>query len=171
MCSQLNEKLYIFRPLIKASRLETACFCRNFSLPIWSDISNYNYSTYRNRIRYELIPYLCQFFGIQTIDNLSSFLSITHLENEYIKQNTLKLYLITRHNKYIALNYMIIKKQHNTIQIRILYIFFYHNFNIVLNKEIMYKILYYFNNNTNYIEIIKYHKIKVNLHFNWLYIN
>nr|YP_009244313.1 tRNA(Ile)-lysidine synthase [Gelidium vagum]AMK96555.1 tRNA(Ile)-lysidine synthase [Gelidium vagum] len=169
--NQLTQELFIFRPLIKVSRLETSWFCRNFSLPTWSDISNYNYNTYRNRIRYELIPYLNQYFGNQTINNLSSFLSIASIENEYIKQNVLKLYLNARHHKYIALNYKLIKKQHNTIQIRALYIFFYHNFNKILHKEIIYKILYYFNKNKNYIRIVQWDKLKINLYFGWLYIN
>nr|YP_009546575.1 tRNA(Ile)-lysidine synthase [Gelidium kathyanniae]AYO27923.1 tRNA(Ile)-lysidine synthase [Gelidium kathyanniae] len=169
--NQLTQGLFIFRPLVRASRLETACFCRNFSLPIWSDSSNYNYNTYRNRIRYEIIPYLNQYFGTQIINNLLSFLSIANIENEYIKQNALKLYLIARHHKYVALNYKLIKKQHNTIQIRTLYIFFYHNFNKILSKEIMHTILYHFNNHSNYIRIINWHELKINLYFSWLYIN
>ena len=168
---KITEKISILRPLLMLSREETYYFCRIYSLPIWSDASNYNYQTYRNRIRYELIPYINKYFGKQTIKHINSFLSSAHNENEYIKQNALKLYLIARHQKYVALNYQIIAKQHSSIQKRTIYIFFYHNFNKILDKIILHQLMYQLNIKITIKRNFSWNKVKINLQYNWIYIN
>ena len=168
---KITENISILRPLLIISRKETYYFCRLFSLPIWSDISNYNYKTYRNRIRHELIPYLNKYFGKHTLKHIHSFISTAHNENEYIKQNALKLYLIARHKKYIALNSQIITKQHSSIKTRTIYIFFYHNFNKILDKNILYKLIYYLNKGIINKKTFFWHNIKIHLQYGWIYIN
>ena len=84
--------IHFLRPLIQINRHYIYFICKKLCLPIWSDSSNLNLNIYRNRIRYELIPYLKNFFNIQIEKNIEKFLNICYEDNEYIKQNVLKLY-------------------------------------------------------------------------------
>ena len=146
--SEYRKNVYniiLFRPLIYNSRNEIYWLCKKLYLPIWSDQTNYYYNIQRNRLRYELLPYLKNYFSINIEKHLTSFLNIANTDNEYLKQNTIKLYLLTHHNKKIAINYQIIHKQHIAIQKRILQLFSFHHFNQMFNKNIIEKIILYLN--------------------------
>nr|WCH58109.1 lysidine synthase [Cystoclonium purpureum f. stellatum] len=121
---KLHKNLYMQRPLLDFTRYEINWFCRKFKLPIWSDITNYEYKIPRNRLRNELIPYINRYFTTNIEAKINNFLNISNLENEYIKQNAIKLYLQSRHEINIALNYKLIHKQHIALQKRTLQIFF-----------------------------------------------
>nr|YP_010903420.1 lysidine synthase [Hypnea cryptica]WCH55873.1 lysidine synthase [Hypnea cryptica] len=122
---KFNETIQIYRPLLEFKRKEIKWFCRKLYLPIWSDITNYNYTINRNRLRYELIPYIHKYFNNDIDKKINYFLTNSKLENEYINQNAIKLYLNSRHNINVALNYHLIHKQHIALQIRTLQIFFF----------------------------------------------
>nr|YP_010904018.1 lysidine synthase [Caulacanthus ustulatus]WCH57269.1 lysidine synthase [Caulacanthus ustulatus] len=122
---KLKNKIYIYRPLLKFDRQEIYWFCRKFYLSIWSDITNYEYKITRNRLRHELIPYIYRYFTQNAESKICQFINISNLDNEYIKQNAIKLYLISRHTTNIALNYKFICQQHQALQIKTLQIFFF----------------------------------------------
>nr|QCI07145.1 tRNA Ile-lysidine synthetase [Hypnea pannosa] len=129
---KFNDTIYIYRPIIELKRKEIKWLCRKLHLPIWSDITNYNYTINRNRLRHELIPYIHKYFNNNIDIKINDFLINSRLENEYITQNAIKLYLYSRHKFNIALNYNLIYKQHIALQMRTLQIFFF----IIQNKTL-----------------------------------
>uniref|UniRef100_UPI00300395C9 tRNAIle-lysidine synthetase n=1 Tax=Anunuuluaehu liula TaxID=3049639 RepID=UPI00300395C9 len=166
----LNQHIKIIRPLINFTRLDINWFCRKFMLPVWSDNSNYEYNINRNRLRNELLPYLNQYFFFNIEKQIHYFLTISDIENEYIKQNTIKLYLMSRHKTTLALNCLLLNKQHIALQARTLQIFVYHNFNKTFNRNILKKLILQVNTtNINY-SIIKWENLYLKKYDNWLYI-
>nr|YP_009296249.1 tRNA(Ile)-lysidine synthase [Sebdenia flabellata]AOM65184.1 tRNA(Ile)-lysidine synthase [Sebdenia flabellata] len=168
---QIHNNIQIIRPLIYIKRTDINWFCRKFFLPIWSDITNSYYNINRNRLRHELIPYLNQYFISSIEKHINKFIDESNINNDYIKQNAIKLYIISRHQTNIALNYLTIKPQHPAIQIRILQIFFYHNFNKALNRQISYQLLHLINKKNNNRKQIEWYNLIINIYNNWIYIN
>nr|YP_063699.1 conserved hypothetical plastid protein [Gracilaria tenuistipitata var. liui]Q6B8L1.1 RecName: Full=tRNA(Ile)-lysidine synthase, chloroplastic; AltName: Full=tRNA(Ile)-2-lysyl-cytidine synthase; AltName: Full=tRNA(Ile)-lysidine synthetase [Gracilaria tenuistipitata var. liui]AAT79774.1 conserved hypothetical plastid protein [Gracilaria tenuistipitata var. liui] len=164
---KITDQIQVIRPLIHINTGDVLWFCRKFNLPIWSDKTNFYYTNFRNRIRYELLPYLKEYFHPKIESNIINFLSLSSIENEYIKQNSIKLYLASRHSHYIAINYKIIKNQHLALQKRVLNIFFYHNFNKYVNSHIL-----------NQLIKMKYQRkltivwetLRIKIYKNWIYI-
>nr|YP_009346925.1 tRNA(Ile)-lysidine synthase [Gracilaria firma]APR74460.1 tRNA(Ile)-lysidine synthase [Gracilaria firma] len=167
---QINNYIKIIRPLIDIETGDISWFCHKFNLPIWSDKTNYYYSNYRNRIRYELFPYLKQYFSPNIEYNIINFLKLTSIENEYIKQNAIKLYIASRHSYYLAINYRTIKNQHLTLQRRVLNIFFYYNFNKCLNIDMINQIIQYLNSENKIKVNIIWKRLNISIHNNWIYI-
>nr|YP_009511606.1 tRNAIle-lysidine synthetase [Melanthalia intermedia]AXI97483.1 tRNAIle-lysidine synthetase [Melanthalia intermedia] len=169
---KLANHLTLLRPLIKFKRSDISWFYRRFCLPIWSDETNFKYKNSRNRIRNELLPYLSQYFGLQTDNNISHFLNSAFLDSEYIKQNSIKLYIISRHKNYIAINFWIIKSQHKALQTRVLQIFFYHHFNSPLSRKILNQIIKYVQtqNSRKKKKVILWRNLTINIEKNWLYV-
>nr|YP_009297025.1 tRNA(Ile)-lysidine synthase [Ceramium japonicum]AOM66368.1 tRNA(Ile)-lysidine synthase [Ceramium japonicum] len=165
--------IILFRPLLNTSRNEIQWLCRHFYLPIWSDQTNYYYNITRNRIRNELLPYLKNYFTNSVEKQFNSFLKISDIDNEYLKQNTIKFYLLIRHYKLIAINYKAMKRQHSAIQHRILQLFSFHHFNKLFNKELVEKIILRLKyvNEYQYLEIKWNIKKTICIHKQWLYIN
>lgn len=58
---ELAPSLQLVRPLLEATRAETAQFCHQSHLKIWEDSTNQDWHHARNRIRQELLPYLRHF--------------------------------------------------------------------------------------------------------------
>lgn len=168
---KLNKNVELFRPLIQIKRVDIYWFCRKFCLPVWSDITNFNYKINRNRLRNELIPYLNHYFISSIENNIYSFIQKSKIDNEYIKQNTIKLYLFSRHQKNIALNFKLIKKQHLSLQQRTLQIFFYHNFNKLLNRHRLCQIINLIKKNQIYDNKITWEHLTININNYWIYIN
>nr|QCI04001.1 tRNA Ile-lysidine synthetase [Antithamnionella ternifolia] len=164
----INNKIKIIRPLLNLNRYDIQWFCRHFCLPIWSDSTNIEYTIKRNRIRHELIPYLKNYFFAKIESNINQFLNISLIENEYIKQNTIKIYLYIRHQYKIAINYKIIKSQHIAIQKRIIQLFYFHHFNLFLTKTIIKKIIFFINN-TSCNHKILYNNKTICLNETWIY--
>ncbi len=161
-------KIHLLKPLINIERHNIYFLSRKLFLPIWSDLTNYNLSINRNRIRHELMPYLKNYINFNTENNISKFLQICENENEYLKQNVIKIYLNVRHNKYIAINYKIIMYQHHALIRRILQLFILHHFNLLLNHNSINKLTQVLNNNINFI--IYLNKFKIYKNNTWLYI-
>lgn len=138
---KVNSTLSIVRPLINFSRSEITWFCRLFYLPTWSDITNYNFHIKRNRIRHEVFPYLKNYFNPQVKKNVTNFIQLCCIENEYIKENTLKLYIKSRHKSIISLNIKKICKQHLVLQKRVIRLFFYYHFQKQISIHFVKKII------------------------------
>lgn len=146
---KLNKKISLIRPLINFSRSEITWFCRLFYLPIWSDITNYNFYIKRNRLRYETLPYLRNYFNPQTQKNITNFINFCCTDNEYIQENTLKLYLRSINKYIISLNLKKICKQHTVLQKRVIKLFFYYHFQKQIDKYHIKKILHMYDMRKN----------------------
>nr|YP_009510790.1 tRNAIle-lysidine synthetase [Gracilaria gracilis]AXI96463.1 tRNAIle-lysidine synthetase [Gracilaria gracilis] len=167
---QIKNYIQIVRPLITMNTGDILWFCHKFNLPIWSDKTNFYYSNSRNRIRYELLPYLRAYFSPVTENNMINFLNLSSIENEYIKQNAIKLYINSRHSYYIAVNYKVIQYQHLALKRRVLHLFFYYNFNKHLNHKILHQLIGYMHiKHQRKISVI-WENLKINLYKNWIYI-
>nr|YP_009732186.1 hypothetical protein [Gracilaria spinulosa]QHS70685.1 hypothetical protein [Gracilaria spinulosa] len=167
---RIKHYIQIIRPLIKMNTGDILWFCHKFNLPIWSDKTNFYYSSHRNRVRYELLPYLKAYFCPKIEYNIMNFLNLSSIENEYIKQNAVKLYITSRHAYYIAINYKIIKDQHLALKRRIFYLFFYYNFNKHLNNNIINQLIEYINIKQQKRIRIIWEQLKINIYKNWIYI-
>jgi len=164
---KINNKISILRPLLNFKKSEIAWFCRIFHLPIWSDITNYNFYIKRNRLRYEIMPYLSNYFNPKIENTLTDFIKFCQNDNEYIQENTIKLYIKSKHKKFISLNFRIINKQHSVLRKRVLRLYFYYNFHQQIDKEIIIKIL-----ELNYIQksqILKIYNLGLEFYNGWLY--
>nr|YP_009314059.1 tRNA Ile-lysidine synthetase [Izziella formosana]SCW22313.1 tRNA Ile-lysidine synthetase [Izziella formosana] len=138
---KIDTNITLVRPLLNFTRAEINWFCKYYRLPVWFDYSNIHYENTRNRIRYELIPYLQQYYQIDIEKNIDVFLGKTYHDTEYLRQTTVKVYLLIKHPKYIALNHQILQKQHPCIQIRVLHLFIVHNTMIRCNYHLLKQIL------------------------------
>lgn len=141
ICKKLKSKLSILRPLIHFSKAEIAWLCRLFYLPTWSDETNNNFNLKRNRIRYELVPYMRNFFNPKIQVSLAHFSQLGQEDNEYIKENTLKLYIKSRHYQFLCINLGSVKKQHLVLQKRVVRLYFYYHFNKTISEEAVKRIL------------------------------
>nr|YP_009396754.1 tRNA Ile-lysidine synthetase [Ophidocladus simpliciusculus]ARW65940.1 tRNA Ile-lysidine synthetase [Ophidocladus simpliciusculus] len=165
---KFNKNIYFFRPLIGTTREHILWSCKKFCLPIWSDTTNYIYKIPRNRIRLELIPYIKKYFHITFEKNIIYLLANYSNDNEYIKQNTIRIYLTIINKKYISINRKEIKKHNLAIQFRIIQLFCFHNFLIYLDYKKLIKVIKSINKNL-------YTKIQQNIFIfhiykNWIYV-
>ena len=165
---KLNKKISIVRPLISFSRSEITWFCRLFYLPIWSDITNYNFYIQRNRLRHEILPYLQNYFNPQIQKNITNFINFCCRDNEYIQENTLKLYLKSINKNIIGLNLKKICNQHTVLQKRVIRLFFYYHFQKQIDKNYIKKILHIFNMQKN--TVIYFEKLSIYYVNNSIYI-
>lgn len=133
--SQLNNEVYLVRPLLNFYRSETAWFCRKYFLPVWIDQSNYNYYLSRNRLRQELIPYIKAYFQPQIEEKCCLLSSLITLDVDFLEQEALRIYSLIQHEELLAINYLIIKLLHPSIQSRILKLFFISNLDLNLNSK------------------------------------
>nr|YP_010198933.1 tRNAIle-lysidine synthetase [Hydropuntia urvillei]UAD88382.1 tRNAIle-lysidine synthetase [Hydropuntia urvillei] len=167
---KVTNYINIIRPLTKINKEDIIWFCHKFNLPIWNDKTNFYYKSYRNRIRNELLPYLKEYFNPKIEKSIINFLNLSAIENEYIKQNAIKLYLASRHSYYIAINLKTIKNQHLALQKRVINIFFYYNFNKYLKNKILYELIKYINIPYKRKKIIMLENFLINIEKDWIYI-
>nr|YP_010170911.1 tRNAIle-lysidine synthetase [Chondria tumulosa]QSD57052.1 tRNAIle-lysidine synthetase [Chondria tumulosa] len=168
---KLNQNISLLRPLLKVNRENIYWTCKKYYLPIWSDTTNYTYHIYRNRIRYELIPYLKKYFHQNIENNIYQVLTTHYNQNEYIKQNTIKLYLTSKHKKYIALNYSKLNNQNFILQFKTIQLFCIKNTNCNLQYHQILKIIINNKQNIqqNYLRVkLKYCIFHINK--NWIYL-
>lgn len=123
----LKTKIQLVRPMLNIQRWEIEWFCRYFALPIWHDFSNLECIKERNRIRQELIPYIQYHFSYNIECQISKFMEYAYIDCEYMRQNTLKLYLKIKHPYFIAVNTSKLRCQHQALQRRVLQLFLLHN--------------------------------------------
>ena len=166
---KFNHQISIFRPLINFTRSEITWFCRLFYLPVWSDTTNYNLYMKRNKLRNELFPYLQNTFNPNIQETLTNFIQICEHENEYIKENTIKLYLKNKHQKFICLNLKQLSKQHYVLQKRVVRLYFHYHFHKNINKKTLKYILNLIN--TNNAKIFFLNGIIIQYYQDWLYTN
>nr|YP_010196921.1 tRNAIle-lysidine synthetase [Crassiphycus corneus]UAD84725.1 tRNAIle-lysidine synthetase [Crassiphycus corneus] len=167
---RIKNNIQIIRPLIHISIGDILWFCHKFNLPVWSDKTNYYYSNSRNRIRYELLPYLKEYFSPKIECNIINLLKLSSIENEYMKQNAIKLYIHSRHSYYLAIRYKTIKNQHLALQRRVLNIFFYYNFNKCLDNNIINQLIESIHAQNQEKIIIIWEDLTINVYKNWMYV-
>ena len=163
-------KTTILRPLTTFSRSETLWLSRKFSLPIWSDFTNYKYNTRRNRLREELFPYLQQYFQPRIHNVIQAIANRAQTDSEYLQKATIKLYLSIKHPKFIAINYSVLLQQPKTLQYRIFKLFFKHNFNLQITHKSISDIIKTVQETDIHFIHIAHSKLKLCLAYNWLLI-
>ncbi len=166
---KIKDQLSIIRPLINFTKAEITWISRLFYLPVWSDETNYNLNLKRSRIRYELLPYLQNFFNPNIQQVFTNFIHLCYEDNEYIKENTIKLYMKTRHKIYAGLNLQELDKQHKTLQKRVLKLYFYYHFYKQINTKTAYWILSL--NNKHKQQVFHFDGLNLQNWHGWLYIN
>jgi tRNA(Ile)-lysidine synthase len=164
----IQDKVKLIRPMLNIQRWEIEWFCRYFSLPIWHDVSNLECITDRNRIRQELVPYLKFHFPYNIENQIGKFIEYTYHDCEYIRQNTLKLYLQIKHPCWLALNNYRLINQHRSLQRRVLQLFLLHNTNISLPYILLNRLLRSTNSQSGIR--IKYNHLIVCNNNKWIYI-
>nr|WGH12744.1 tRNA Ile-lysidine synthetase [Echinothamnion sp.] len=170
--NKIFQKIFILRPLLKLDRTTIYWSCKKFYLPIWSDSTNYFYKIQRNRIRQELIPYIKQYLHKNIEKNIQFLFNNHHYQNEYIKQSVIKLYLKSKHQKRIAINYKKINKQNFILQIKTIQLFCFHNLQIYLENKKIIKIIEKINKQSvNSSKIVHDGNFNFFIYQNWFYIS
>lgn len=167
----ITKRTTIFRPLISIERKSIYWICKKLHLPIWSDVTNYLLYMERNRIRQELIPYMKKYMNIKVESNISHLINNYLYENDYIKQNVVKLYTKIVNTNKISIKHTELKKQNIIIQIRTIQLFYFHNFQTYINHKRAIKIAKIITN-----KILKPIRLHTEKHFEllanskWIYI-
>ncbi len=123
------------RPLIETSRQEIISFLNEEGIPYREDSSNENKRYLRNRIRFELIPYLKEKFNPKIVKSLAQMAEILRPEDEFIRQcvnNILKLPFVQRQQNRIILKIAALNKLDSAIRYRLFKILL-ENFNPIPN--------------------------------------
>ncbi|MEG4581659.1 tRNA lysidine(34) synthetase TilS [Microcoleus sp. MON1_C5] len=81
----LKSKIYLVRPLLEITRLQTGQFCQEQKLPIWEDSTNQDLQYSRNRIRAELLPYLETHFNPKAQQALAQTAELLRADVEYLE--------------------------------------------------------------------------------------
>lgn len=81
----------LVRPLLEFTRTETAEFCQAWSLPVWEDVTNQDWTYARNRIRQELLPYLKTHFNPQVETALAQTAELLSAEVAYLEEQAISL--------------------------------------------------------------------------------
>ena len=168
--TRLTYNTIILRPLTIFSRLETLWLSRKFSLPIWSDFTNYERKVIRNRLREELFPYLQQYFQPRIHNVIQAIADRAQIDSEYLQKATIKLYFLIKHPKFIAINYSILSQQPKTLQYRIFKLFFKHNFNLQVTQKSVSNIIETVQAMNKQFKYIVHLKLRLCLVDNWLFI-
>ena len=171
MANQISNKIFLLRPLLKINKENIYFLCKKLHLPIWSDSTNYIYRIERNRLRHELIPYIRSFFSEKIEKNILLSTKNFYYEHEYIKQNANKLYIYSKHRRYLAINYQYMNKQHIMLQTKALQIFYTYNTNMKIHSSIIKKIINRINRqNIKQIIVFEDQYYTHMLNKQWLYI-
>ncbi|MFB2875896.1 tRNA lysidine(34) synthetase TilS [Floridanema aerugineum] len=137
----LTQKIQLIRPLLEITRPETAQFCADFQLPIWSDSTNEELKYKRNRIRLELIPYLKQNFNPQVEKALSQTAEILQAEVEFLENTAQEILQKATSNSPIPqINRSILRSTSLAIQRRVMRQFLQQNLGFAPSFEQIEKI-------------------------------
>lgn len=166
---KVNSDLSIMRPLIHFSKAEIGWLCRLLYMPVWSDDTNYNLSLQRSRIRHELVPYIQNFFNPRIKQGLVNFSNLCDRENEYIKENTIKLYAASIHKKLISIDLEYLIKQHEVLSKRVLRLHFYYHFNTQISDRTIKWILK--QEKSKQLDVLKINQLAIYKINQWLYTN
>lgn len=169
ICKTISYKLSIVRPLVNFSKDEIAWLCRLFYLPVWSDKTNYNLRLKRNRVRHELLPYIQNFFNPKIKQSLANFVQLYQEENEYIKENTVKLYIKSRDEKLMSISLKALSIQHKIMQKRVLKLYFYYHFHKQTDNSLIKRIIDIYKNRAK--EIFAWNQITIYINNGWLHVS
>nr|YP_010933194.1 hypothetical chloroplast RF62 [Nitella hyalina]APP89466.1 hypothetical protein [Nitella hyalina]WKT08440.1 hypothetical chloroplast RF62 [Nitella hyalina] len=75
-----TKKIRLIRPLLSTTRSELSELSHEIQIPLWLDFTNFNLKIHRNRIRYQLLPYLRFFFNLNLDRSIAQFAEILHGE-------------------------------------------------------------------------------------------
>lgn len=169
--NKINNEIFLFKPLLDIGREEIYFLCKKLNLPIWSDSTNYIYQIERNRLRYELIPYVKNFFNKNIEKNILLSTRNHYYENEYVKQNANKLYFKSKHKNHMAINHEFLSKQHVILQTKTLQIFYIYNLNIRIHNKIIKNIVNEMNRKNSKRKIVFEDEYYTHiLNTKWLYV-
>nr|ARW69879.1 tRNA Ile-lysidine synthetase [Polysiphonia teges] len=172
LCSQITKNIFLIRPLINFERTSIYWLCKKYCLPIWSDSTNYVYKIERNRVRQELVPYIQNYLQKNINHNIIRLSKNYQSENEYIKQNTIKLYLKNRHPFKMAINYSKLKKQNFILKKKTIELFCFHNFQIHLDKQQLTNFIKAIDKNNNKLcSKLENKYFQVFIYKSWLYVS
>ena len=167
---QLNPRITLLKPLANFSRSEINWLCRFFHLPIWSDTTNYNYNGQRNQLRYELVPYLKNYFNPQIENYINLFSIRLNSNSQYIEECIIKLYIRIQHPLLVAINYRFLYDQHLILQQKLIRLFLYYNYRYLSSKNIINSLL---QNiivcKKQHIYLSSIHILYIELRNHWLY--
>lgn len=80
-----STEFQLIRPLLSITRTELRYLMQRWGLPIWTDPTNQNLRVRRNRIRYQLLPYLRHYFNPRVDRILANWTEIVHAESMYLE--------------------------------------------------------------------------------------
>jgi len=120
---QLNQNIKLVRPLLEINRQETGEFCQTLDLPIWLDHTNQNLNYRRNRIRAELLPYLCQHFNPAVEQAIAQTAEILSADVAYLESQARQNWQIELEPK---INRVALRSQPLALQRRIIRQFLHH---------------------------------------------
>jgi len=77
---------FVLRPLLDFSKEDIVLYCKEENIIFRDDISNYNLSYTRNRIRHELIPYIKTNFNPNFTEAVMRMSNVIREENDFLEQ-------------------------------------------------------------------------------------
>nr|QXT44775.1 hypothetical protein RF62 [Nitellopsis obtusa] len=77
--------IHLVRPLLSTTRGELSQIFQQIKIPLCLDSTNLNLRIYRNRIRYQLLPYLRLFFNPNLDRSIAQFAEILHSESLFLE--------------------------------------------------------------------------------------
>lgn len=167
---KLHTNIAMVKPLINFSKSEINWLCRFFHLPVWSDTTNYNYNSQRNQLRYELMPYLKNYFNPQIEKYVNLFLTKVDSNNQYLEECIIKLYIRSQHPLFIAINYNFLCDQHIILQQKLIRLFFYYNYKYIVSKNTINNLLQNIVlSKKQHIYLSSIHILHLELKNHWLY--
>nr|YP_010337110.1 tRNA(Ile)-lysidine synthase [Pseudoerythrocladia kornmannii]UNJ16695.1 tRNA(Ile)-lysidine synthase [Pseudoerythrocladia kornmannii] len=131
--SKITKNTTLVHPILNLNREETNWFCNKMCIPIWFDITNYNYTISRNRIRQELVPYLKKYFNSNFELSITKFVDNIKYDLQYLQKKSYYLYLKYKHPNYVAFNKSMFLDLAPNMKKRFLRIFIYTNSSIKIN--------------------------------------
>ncbi len=116
----LASGVFLVRPLLAVTRTETARFCQEMGLECWQDPSNQDLRYARNRIRQELLPYLCTHFNPQAEQTLAQTAELLQAEVDYLENEANKLFQQSLRQNQPGLNRMVVRQASLALQRRVI---------------------------------------------------
>lgn len=83
-----KKTIHLVRPLLSTTRGELSRIFQQIQIPLYLDFTNLNIRIYRNRIRYQLLPYLRLFFNPNLDRSIAQFAEILHSESLFLETLT-----------------------------------------------------------------------------------
>lgn len=98
----LNQKINFQKPLQRIRRSTISEFITFFKLPLLVDLTNYSSKFSRNKIRYEIIPFIRSRYHKKVESLMQNFFQTVGIENKDIERQTIEFFFLY---KILPLNY------------------------------------------------------------------